>query len=73
MPNINKNKISIADLYPNITDEERLEAEDRLRRYLAVVKKIFEHIQAENPKILTELRRRARLRKEKRINKRLSS
>ncbi len=65
MPDLQENPISIADLYPDLTTEEQSEAEDNLRRYLAVVRQIFEHIQTEKPKILTELRRRARLRKEK--------
>ena len=56
---------TLGDLYPHLTVEEQREAEDNVRRYLSVVRQIFEHIQAENPKILTELRRRARLRKEK--------
>ena len=57
--------ITIVDLYPQLSREEQREAEDNLRRYLAVVSEILEHIQRENPKVLTELRRRARLRKEK--------
>ncbi len=65
MSDLQENPISIADLYPDLTTQEQSEAEENLRRYLAVVRQIFEHIQAEKPKILTELRRRARLRKEK--------
>ena len=58
--------ISIGDLYPDLIPEEQSEAEENLRRYLAVVKQIFEHILAENHEILTELQTRARLRREKR-------
>lgn len=58
-------KMTISDLYPDLTTEEQAEAEENLRRYLAVVKRIFEHISEHNPKILTELRRRARLRRQK--------
>ncbi len=56
---------SVGDLYPHLSDDEQRGAEVNLRRYLTVVRQIFEHVQAQNPKILTELRRRARLRKEK--------
>ena len=71
MSKLQQKPISAADLYPELTAEEQYEAEENLRRYLAVVKQIFEHIQAEKPKILTELRRRARLRREKeRLSKR---
>jgi len=59
------NKMSTANLYPKLSLEERREVEENLRRYLSVVREIFEHIKFNNPKILTELRRRARLRKEK--------
>lgn len=46
-----------------------VEADANLRRYLSVVLKIFEHIKTQNPAALTELRRRARIRKEKAHNK----
>ena len=65
MPNSEENNISIAGLYPSLKLEDQREAEENLRQYLAVVRRIFEHVQANDPKILTELRRRARLRKEK--------
>lgn len=57
--------ITIADLYPDLSPEEQAEAEYRLLRYLAVVKDIFEEICETNPKLLTELERRAMLRKKK--------
>ncbi len=65
MPDPVKSPVSITTLYPELSPEELREAEENLRQYLAVVRRIFEHVQANNPKILTELRRRARLRKEK--------
>lgn len=58
-------EITTADLYPNLTPDERAEAEYRMLRYLAVVKDIFERVARENPKLLTELERRAMLRSEK--------
>jgi hypothetical protein len=57
--------ITIADLYPDLSPEEQAEAEYRLLRYLAVVKEIFEEICESKPEILTELERRAMLRKER--------
>lgn len=60
-------EITIADLYPELSPDERTEAEYRMLRYLAVVKDIFERIARENPKLLTELERRAMLRKQRRM------
>ena len=65
MPDNKEKSISLSELFPQLSEEEQREAEENLRQYLAVVRRIFEHVQANNPKILTELRRRARLRKEK--------
>ncbi len=60
-------KLTIASLYPELTSAEQDEAGENLRRYLAVVKRIFDHISEHNPEILTELRRRARLRRRKQV------
>jgi len=68
MPDNNEKSISLHDLFPQLSEEEQREAEENLRQYLALVRRIFEHVQANDPKILTELRRRARLRKEKAHN-----
>jgi hypothetical protein len=57
--------ITVADLYPDLSPEELQEAEYRMLRYLAVVKEIFEEICESKPEILTELERRAMLRKER--------
>ena len=65
MPDNKEKSISLSDLFPQLSEEEQREAEENLRQYLAVVRRIFEHVQANDPKILTELQRRARLRKEK--------
>lgn len=64
---------SFGDLYPHLNEDQLQEADENLRQYLRVVRSIFEEIEANNPKVLTELRYRARLRKEKRINKRFST
>lgn len=58
-----ENKPTMAKLYPDLSPEKQEEAEYYLLRYLAVVKRIFERIRRENPKILTELENRARLRR----------
>lgn len=55
-------QISIADLYPGLTSEQRADAEKRLLGYLEIVKQIFERVCRENPKLLTELEARATLR-----------
>ena len=55
---------TVADLYPNLSPEQQAEAEFYLLRYLAVVKRIFERIAREQPELLLELEKRARLRKE---------
>lgn len=65
-----KKVITIADLYPDLTIEEQAEAENNLVRYLGVIKRVFDYISEQNPKILTEVKRRARLRREKGIAKR---
>ncbi len=57
--------ITIADLYPDLSPEQQSEAEYRLLRYLALVKRIFERICREKPELLTKLERRAMLRRER--------
>lgn len=61
----NEKEITISDLYPQFTLEEQTAAEENWLRYLAVVRRIFEHVCREKPEILTELERRAMLRKSK--------
>jgi hypothetical protein len=61
--NIPKKRRSIAELYPQLSPEEQLEAEYNLRRYIKLVWRIFERVKSENPKALTELLREARLKK----------
>ncbi|MEQ1762144.1 MAG: hypothetical protein ABL984_03255 [Pyrinomonadaceae bacterium] len=55
---------SLAKIYPHLSEEELREAEENLMQYLAVVRRIFDRIKRENPKVLTDLRRRANVRKE---------
>jgi orotidine-5'-phosphate decarboxylase len=63
MFNSQKKPTRIVDLHPDLTEEEQRDAADNLRRYLGVVKMIYEHVATHEPEILTELRNRARLRK----------
>ncbi len=64
-PDESGDDISIANLYPNLSPEEQAEADYRLLGYLAIVKRIFERVVKERPDILTELERRAMLRKKR--------
>jgi hypothetical protein len=58
-----KKRLTIADLYPELSKEEQLEAEYNLRRYIRLVWRIFERVSRENPKALTEALKEARLKK----------
>lgn len=60
-----KNGITVSDLYPDLSPDELQAAEYRLLRYLALARRIFERIALEEPELLTELERRAMLRKER--------
>ena len=60
-----KSDITIADLYPGLSPEQQAEAEYRLLRYLVLVRDIFEQITLEDPELLTELERRAMLRRKR--------
>lgn len=57
--------ITIADLYPELTSEQQADAEYRLFGYLAIVRGIFERVCQEQPDFLTELERRAMLRRQR--------
>lgn len=52
------------EIYPHLLLHESAETEEILRQYLGIVKRIFENMRKEKPEILTELRRRAKVRKE---------
>ncbi len=61
----NEKEITVSDLYPELSPEQQAEAKENWLRYLAVARRIFEYICREKPEILTELERRAMLRKSK--------
>lgn len=61
-------EITVADLYPELTPEQRADAEYRLLGYLGIVKRIFERVCREQLEILTELDRRATLKKKDRTD-----
>lgn len=61
-------EITIQDLYPELSPEEQEEAAERLREYIRIVWRIFEHLDQEGrlKKVLAEarkLRRESRRRK----------
>jgi hypothetical protein len=55
-------KRRIAKLYPQLSSDEVDEVETTLRAYLTVVKRIFDQQVSEKSKVLTELRKRAKVR-----------
>ncbi len=56
-----KKRITIADLYPDLTLEEQAEAEHNLRQYLSLVWRIYQRVKRENPEKLTETLKKANL------------
>jgi hypothetical protein len=58
-------KVTIDDLYPELSPDDRAEAEFHLLGYLDVVRRIFERICREQPELLTELEKTASLKQEK--------
>jgi hypothetical protein len=65
IPNRQNKPPSIAELYPQLSAAEQAAAEEKWRRYLRVVRRIFEYIGEEHPEILTELEQRVMLRKQR--------
>jgi hypothetical protein len=56
-----KKRISIADLYPELSPAEQAEAEYNLKRYLNLVWRIYERVRREDPELLTKTLNEARL------------
>lgn len=52
-------KTSIAELFPHLTEKEIEAVKYDIRRYLELVKRIYDYVEKHDPKTLTELRRRA--------------
>jgi len=67
-PSPDKDEITVADLYPDLTPEQQAEAEFYLLGYLDVVRRIFERICQQQPELLTKLEKTASLKQEKPIN-----
>lgn len=67
--NQKENNVTIADLYPQLTPAEQTASLEKWRRYLRVVRRIFDYAIEENPEILTELERRVMLRRTRRSKK----
>lgn len=59
-----KRKITIADLYPDLSSEEQAEAEYNLKRYVRLIWRIFERVNRENPALLTKELEKARLKEQ---------
>jgi hypothetical protein len=55
-----KKRITIADLYPDLTPEEQAEAEYNLKQYLSLVWRIYQRVKRENPEMLTKALEKAR-------------
>ncbi len=51
----------LSQLYPDLTPAEQQQAAGNLRRYVGLVWRIFERVERENPTLLTEVLRTARL------------
>ena len=71
----NKRKENISPLtklFPTLTPKQLVEAEYSFRQYIRIVRRIFERIKRERPEILTELEKRARLRKQQHAKKKSS-
>lgn len=58
-------RVTVADLYPELSPEEQAEAEFYLLGYLDVVRRIFERVCREQPELLTELEKTASLKQER--------
>lgn len=65
LANLPKKRLTIADLYPQLSQEEQQEAEYNFRRYIRLVWRIFERVRSENPTALTEILKQARLNESK--------
>ncbi len=63
----NDKEINIADLYPELTPEQQAEAEERLLRYLAIVREIYNRLveTGEIEKVMLEIEWRKRFRNKK--------
>lgn len=50
-----KKRITIKDVYPNLSSEEQAEAEYNLREYALLVWRIYKRVKRENPELLTKI------------------
>lgn len=49
-----KDRVELADLFPQLTADDSAEAEFNLKRYLELVWRIYERCRLEDPALLTE-------------------
>jgi hypothetical protein len=54
-PQADKPALTIRDLYPKLSDQEAIEAEENLARYIQLALQIYERIR-EDPEIYTKFR-----------------
>lgn len=50
MKNNKEKPITIKDLYPNLSEEELVQAEQNLKRYVEIVSRIYSRLKAEGKK-----------------------
>jgi hypothetical protein len=54
-------RMTIQEIYPDLSPEEQAEAEYNLREYALLVWRIYERVKRDNPEILTEMLKRDRV------------
>jgi hypothetical protein len=54
-PQANKSALTIRDLYPKLSDQEAIEAEENLARYLQLALQIYERMR-QDPELYTKFR-----------------
>jgi len=61
--NNRKTAIELEEVFRSDPVNEQVDAERRVREYLSVVQRVYEHLKRHHPKILTVLRKRANLKR----------
>jgi hypothetical protein len=61
LPDSKHQSPTTAALYPHLSAKEQADAEYNLKRYVHLVRRIFERVNRENPKLLTVLLKKGRL------------
>lgn len=61
--NNRKTAIELEELFRSTPANDQVDAESRVREYLSVVQRVYEHLKRHRPNILTVLRKRASLKR----------